>query len=189
TRVSYCATCDGAFYRDKEILTIGGGNTAVEDTIYLATRFTAKTTLIHRRLEFRAQKILVEELYETAKSKDIDIKLPYIPVEIVPSEDGTEIDHVKIQNVETKEIEQLKVDGVFMFVGMDPNTAFAKGAVDINEAGYIEADPITLRSSTPGIWVAGDCRTNAPLQLATACADGVTAAMNIKEYFRSPETW
>ena len=85
-KVSYCATCDGAFYRDKEVLAIGGGNTAVEDTIYLATRFTKKTTLIHRRREFRAQKVLVDELNAAAGQHNIDIKLPYVPVEIVPTE-------------------------------------------------------------------------------------------------------
>jgi len=210
TRVSYCATCDGAFYRDKHVLAIGGGNTALEDAVYLATRFTRKLTLIHRRREFRAQKILVEELYAAAKENDIDVKLPYVPVAFVPTDDkendidvklpyvpvafvptddGADIDHVKIRNVETDEIEELKVDGVFIFVGMDPNTAFARDAVQMDDAGNIAADPITMRTSTPGIWVAGDCRQNAPLQLATACADGVTAAMNVRDYLRNPDAW
>ena len=189
TRVSYCATCDGAFYRDKHVLAVGGGNTAVGDAVYLATRFTKKLTLIHRRTEFRAQKVLVEELYEAAKEKDIDVKLPYVLEAIVPNADGTEIDHAKIKNVETGEIEELKVDGVFIFVGMIPNTGWLRGAVEIDEAGYVAADPITMKTSTPGVFVAGDCRQDAPLQLATACSDGVTAAMQLKEYFRDPSTW
>jgi thioredoxin reductase (NADPH) len=189
TKVSYCATCDGAFYRDKHVLTVGGGNTAVEDTIYLANRFVRKTTMIHRRKEFRAQKVLVEELYETAKSKDIEIKLPYVLMEIVPNADRTEIDHVNIRNVETNTIEELKVDGVFVFVGMVPSTGWLRGVVAMNEAGYIAADAVTLRTSLPGVFVAGDCRQQSAMQLVTACADGVVAAMMLKHHFRDPAWW
>ncbi|MBT3279105.1 MAG: FAD-dependent oxidoreductase [Phycisphaerales bacterium] len=188
-KVSYCATCDGAFYRDKTVLTIGGGNTAVEDAIYLATRFAKKTTLIHRRREFRAQQILVNELYEKADEHGIDVKLPYVPVEIVATEDGSEIDHVKIRNVETDAIEEIKVDGVFVFVGMVPNTGFAQGLVEIDEHGYIPADPYTMKTTTPGVFIAGDCRQGAAMQLVTACADGATASMNLRDFFRDPTTW
>ena len=189
TRLSYCATCDGAFYRDKHVLAIGGGNTAVEDTVYLATRFVRKTTLIHRRREFRAQRILVEELYETAKDKDIDIKLPYVPERIVPSADGSEIDHVEIRNVESGQIESIQVDGVFVFVGMGPNTKWMAGSVEMNEGGYVACDPVTLKTTMPGVFVAGDCRQQAAMQLATACGDGVVAAMMLREYFRDPDQW
>ncbi|KKN84886.1 hypothetical protein LCGC14_0284110 [marine sediment metagenome] len=189
TRVSYCATCDGAFYRDKHVLVIGGGNTAVEDTIYLATRFTKKITMIHRRMEFRAQKVLVEELYETAKTHSIDIKLPYVLDAIVPNADKSDIDHVLLRNVETDQTEPLAVDGVFVFVGMVPNTGFLRGAVEMNEAGYIACDCTTLKTSMPGVFVAGDCRQRAAMQLATACADGVVAAMMLKDYFRDPSSW
>lgn len=188
-KVSYCATCDGAFYRDKHVMTIGGGNTAVEDTIYLATRFVRKTTMIHRRTEFRAQEILVEQLRATAGEKDIDIKLPYVAEEIVPSSDGAEIDHVRIRNVATGQTEQVKVDGVFIFAGMTPNTGWLKGTVQLNEAGYIACDCETLRTSMPGVFVAGDCRQGAAMQLATACGDGVLAAMGVKNYFQNPESW
>lgn len=189
TRVSYCATCDGAFYKDKEVLTIGGGNTAVEDTVYLATRFCKKTTMIHRRREFRAQKVLVEELYQAAKDHNIDVKLPYVPVEIVPSADGTQIDHVKIQNVETNAVEELRVDGVFIFAGMVPNTKWLGDFLPLDEHGYISADPVTMKTCVPGVWVAGDCRKNAAMQLATATGDGVVAAMGLREYFRDPSSW
>ena len=188
-KVSYCATCDGAFYRDKHVLTVGGGNTAVEDTLYLATRFTAKTTMIHRRTEFRAQAVLVEELHKRAGEHNIDIRLPYVLESIAATDDGTAIDHVVIRNTATDDRESLQVDGVFMFVGMNPNTAFLKGFVEINELGYIKCDPIFLRTSTPGVFVAGDCRTRAMMQLATATADGVTAAMLVKEYFRDSHWW
>jgi thioredoxin reductase (NADPH) len=188
-KVSYCATCDGAFYRDKHVLAVGGGNTAVGDTIYLANRFTRKITMIHRRKEFRAQKVLVEELQSTASRKDIQIKLPYVLEEIVGNPQNTEIDHVRIRNVETKEPEDLKVDGVFVFVGMIPNTQFLRGAVKMNEAGYVACDCTTLKTSMPGVFVAGDCRQQAAMQLATACGDGVLAAMELKEYFKEPGSW
>jgi len=188
-RVSYCATCDGAFYTDKYVLTVGGGNTAVEDTVYLATRFTRKITLIHRRMEFRAQQVLVEELYETAKEKEIDVKLPYVLERIVGNDSGEELDHVEIRNVETGAIENLVVDGVFIFAGMIPNTEWLRGLVDVDEAGYVACDPVTLKTSMPGVFVAGDCRQQAAMQLATACADGVVAAMMLKDYFRDPGTW
>jgi thioredoxin reductase (NADPH) len=189
TRVSYCATCDGAFYRDKHVLTVGGGNTAVEDTVYLATRFARKVTMLHRRKEFRAQEVLVEELKREAEGGKIDIRLPYVLEEIAPSSDGTDIDHVRIRNVETDQSEDIKVDGVFLFVGMVPNTKWLAGVVEMNDAGYIAADPVTMRTSMPGVFVAGDCRQQAAMQLATACADGVVAAMMLKQHFRDPESW
>ncbi len=189
TRVSYCATCDGAFYRDKHILAVGGGNTAAEDTVYLASRFCKKVTLIHRRKEFRAQAVLVEELMEAAGKFDIDIKLPYVLEQIVANDETTEVKHVVLRNVETDQTEQIEVDGVFIFVGMDPNTEFLRESLEMDQTGYIACDPVTLRTSLKGVWVAGDCRQRAPLQLATACGDGVTAAMDLKKYFRDPTQW
>jgi thioredoxin reductase (NADPH) len=188
-KVSYCATCDGAFFRDKHVLTVGGGNTAVEDTIYLVNRFVRKATMIHRRTEFRAQKVLVEELFEAGKKKELDIKLPYVLEEIVPTADAAAIDHVLLCNVDSGQTERLKVDGVFVFVGMVPNTRFLKGVVRMNEHGYVACDPTTLKTSMPGVFVAGDCRQQAAMQLATACGDGVVAAMMLKEYFRNPSSW
>lgn len=189
TKVSYCATCDGAFYKDKHVLCVGGGNTAVEDTIYLAKRFARKTTLIHRRKEFRAQKVLVDELYSAAEDEDIDIKLPYVLDRIVGNEDNTDIDHVVIRNVETDETEKLEVDGVFVFVGMVPNTGFLRGVVEMDDNGYIYCDCTTMKTSLPGIFVAGDCRRQAAMQLVTACADGVVAALELGNYFRDPSSW
>ncbi len=188
-KVSYCATCDGAFYRDKEVLCIGGGNTAVEDAVYLASRFAAKTTLIHRRREFRAQQVLVKELHAAAKEHNIDILLPFVPVEIVPSNDGAAIDHVKIRNVETDEVQQLRVDGVFVFAGMVPNTQCLADIIKLDEAGYIPADASTMKTPTRGIFVAGDCRAGASMQLATACSDGIVAAMGLRDFLRDQTSW
>ncbi len=189
-KVSYCATCDGAFYRGKDVITVGGGNTAVEDTIYLATRFTRHITMIHRRKEFRAQKVLVDELnHLAAEKKSVDIKLPYVIDAIVPTADEQQIDHVRLMDLETGQTQQIKVDGVFIFVGMVPNTGFLKSLVPMDDAGFIACDPVTLKTDVPGVFVAGDCRQRAAMQLATASADGVIAAMALKEFFRNPTKW
>jgi len=188
-RVSYCATCDGPFYRDKEVLVVGGGNTAVQDAAYLAKQFTRKLTIVHRRREFRADKVIVEELYAAAKEKDVDIKLPYVITEIVGSDDKTKIDHVTIRNVETGETEAMRPDGVFVLVGTVPDSHFLRGTVDMDDAGYIACDPRRLTTAMRGVFVAGDCRQDAPMQLVTACADGALTAMMVKEYFREPSAW
>ncbi|HAU38506.1 MAG TPA: thioredoxin-disulfide reductase [Phycisphaerales bacterium] len=188
-KVSYCATCDGAFYRDKHVLTVGGGNTAVEDTLYLAKNFVAKATLVHRRNEFRAQKVLVEELRRQADGGKVEIQTPCVLERIVPTADKSAIDHVVLKNVETGAVEQRKVDGVFIFVGMVPTTGWLKDTLKCNEHGYIAADCVTMKTALPGVFVAGDCRQQAAMQLATACADGVVAAMMLKDYFRDPASW
>ena len=108
---------------------------------------------------------------------------------IVPAAGGQEIDHVVIRNVKTSQREELAVDGVFIFVGMVPNTKWLAGAVELTEEGYIKCDCQTLRTSMPGVFVAGDCRAGAAMQLVTACADGVVAAMGLKQYFRNPAAW
>jgi thioredoxin reductase (NADPH) len=189
TRVSYCATCDGAFYRDKHVLCVGGGNTAVEDTIYLARRFTRAITLVHRRREFRAQKVLVDELHGLSREKNINILTPFVIEEIVPTHDRREIDHVRVRDVETNRVQRVQVDGVFVFVGMVPNTGFLRGSVNVNEQGFIICDCSTLKTSMPGVFVAGDCRWRAAMQLSTAVGDGVVAALMLKDYFRDPNTW
>ncbi len=188
-RVSYCAVCDGAFYRDKDVLVVGGGNTAVEDAVFLASRFARRLTLIHRRREFRAERILVEELYETAGSRALDVKLPYVLKEIAADDAGAAIDHVVLENVETGETESLAVDGVFILVGTVPNTEFLRGTVAMDDRGRILSDPQTLQTSVPGVFVAGDCRTGATMQLVTACADGTVAALRAKDYLRNPQAW
>ena len=188
-KVSYCATCDGAFFRDKHVLAVGGGNTAVEDAVYLATRFAKKTTVIHRREEFRAQKVIVEALYAAAKSHDVDIKLPFVLDAIVPSADKAAIDHALIRNVNTGSTEKLAVDGVFIFVGMNPNTGWLKGLLPVDENGYVPADPRTMKTAVPGVFIVGDCRQGADMQLVAACADGVAAALQLKAFFRESASW
>ncbi len=183
--VSYCGTCDAPFFRDREVLAIGGGNVAVEDTIHLS-RFCKKVTLVHRRDEFRAEKVLVEDLLREAKKGVIDIRYDTICTSINGSD---KVESATLKNVKTSKVEELSCDGVFIFVGMNPNTGFLKGSVALNEHGYIRCDPAYLRTSIPGVFVAGDCREGAAMQLATAIGDGVACAMFMKEYLRDKSWW
>ena len=183
--VSYCGTCDAAFFRDREVVAIGGGNVAVEDTIHLS-RYCSKVTMVHRRDEFRAEKILVEELLDVVKTGKIDIKYDTVCT-VVNGKD--KVESAKLQNVKTGESWDQSCDGVFVFVGMIPNTSFLKGVVDLDEYGFVKCDTTYFRTNVPGIFVAGDCRINAAMQLATAVGDAVAAAVFMKEYLRDPNWW
>ncbi len=186
TGVSYCGTCDAPFFRDKHVVAIGGGNVAVEDAMHLA-KYCSKVTLVHRRNEFRATKVLVEELLQEVKEKGIiEIRYDTIPVTINGND---KVESITLKNVKTSQTYDLPCDGVFIFVGMDPNTAFLKGIIELDERGFIKCDPGYLRTNIPGVFTAGDCRTGAAMQLATAIGDGVTAAMFMKEYLRDPNWW
>lgn len=185
--VSYCGTCDAPFFRDKEVVSIGGGNTAVEETLHL-TKYASKVTMLHRRDEFRAAKILVEELQAKVQESDSNLVVMYDSVCTAIEGDG-KCQSAKVKNVKTGEIEDVPCDGVFIFVGMVPNTDFLKDSIQLTDSGFIKCDPARLRTSMPGVFVAGDCRTGADMQLITAVSDGVSAAMALKEYYRDPDWW
>ncbi len=185
--VSYCGTCDAPFFKGKKVLAVGGGNTAVEETLHLA-KFVDQVTLVHRRDEFRATKVLAEEIVEKSNAPDSNIELMYDTVLTAIEGDG-KVQSVTLKNVKTDAEQDLAVDGVFIFVGMVPNTDFLKGFVELTEHGFIKCDCAYLRTSVPGVFVAGDCRIGAAMQLATAVGDGVLAAMMLKQYFRDPNWW
>ncbi|MHC4241102.1 MAG: NAD(P)/FAD-dependent oxidoreductase [Planctomycetota bacterium] len=185
--VSYCGTCDAPFFRGKEVVAVGGGNTAVEETLHL-TRFAEKVTMIHRRDKFRAARILVEELQVKANEPDSNLIIKYDTVATAIQGDG-KAQSIKLKNVKTNTEEDYPCDGVFIFIGMVPNTGFLKGSVELTEHGFIKCDCAYLRTSVPGVFVAGDCRIGAAMQLATAVGDGVVAAMMTKQYFRDPKWW
>lgn len=185
--VSYCGTCDAPFFKGKKVVAIGGGNTALEEALHVA-KFAAELTLVHRRQEFRATKVLVEELMQKVNGKDANIKLKLDSV--ITAIGGTgKVEKVTLKNVKTNSTEQLPCDGVFIFVGMVPNTSFLKDFVDLTEAGFVKCDVGFLRTKIPGVFVAGDCRIGAAMQLATAIGDGVNAAMMTKQYLRDPDWW
>jgi thioredoxin reductase (NADPH) len=187
TGVSYCGTCDAPFFRDKEVVAVGGGNTALEEAMHLA-KYASKVTLIHRRDEFRADKVLVEELLEKVAEPDSHITVKYSTVATAINGEG-KVQSIRLKNVKTDEEEDYACDGVFIFVGMVPNTDFLKGFVELTDSGFIKCDCAYLRTSVPGVFVAGDCRVGAAMQLATAVGDGVNAALMVEQYFRDPAWW
>ena len=173
--VSYCATCDGAFFKEKQVAVVGGGDVALEDAIYLS-RFCTKVYLIHRRDEFRGAKVLQDQV----KSTD-NIEIIYDTV--VNSINGTQsVESITVQNTKTDASSELKVDGIFIAVGTVPNTQILSGLVQMDDKGYVVADE-TCKTSWPGVFVAGDVRTKPLRQVLTATADGANAITSIQKYF------
>lgn len=167
--VSYCATCDGAFFKGLRVAVVGGGDTAFEDALYLAD-LAAEVYLIHRRETFRAQRYLIEK---AEKKENIHFIRQAVPLEIGG---GMDLEYIILQNVQTGERQKLAVEGVFVAVGQQPDTALVQGKVDLDAAGYIEADENT-GTNIPGVFAAGDVRKKALRQVVTAAADGAVAAM------------
>jgi len=172
--ISFCATCDGAFFRDKQILVVGGGDTAVEEALFL-TKFGRKVTIVHRRDRLRAAKILQERALEHEK---INFVLDSIVEEITGS---AFVDGAIIKNVKTGKEQKLECEGIFMFVGWTPNTDFLKDLVKLNENGGIITD-VEMKTSERGIFAAGDCRKKLLRQVVTACGDGALAAYSAGQY-------
>ena len=171
--VSSCATCDGAFFQDGTVAVVGGGNVAVEDAILLS-RTCKKVYLVHRRDELRADKVLQDKLFKCA---NVEMVWDSVPTVI----EGTDkVEDIKVHNVKTDEEKTIAVDGVFIAVGILPNTEKFKGLVDLDESGYIIAgeDGVT---STPGIFAAGDIRTKNLRQVVTAVADGANAVISAEK--------
>jgi thioredoxin reductase (NADPH) len=172
--VSYCATCDGALYRGETIAVIGGGDTALTDTLFLC-RFAEKIHLIHRRDAFRGEKILQEQVKAQEK---VEIHWDTV-VHAIQGQEAVEA--LELRNVKTGEVSLLPVAGVFIFVGVTPNTAWLKGRVAMDEWGFIFTDP-EMATSIPGIFAAGDVRSKLLRQISTAVGDGATAAFAAEHY-------
>ena len=172
--VSYCATCDGAFFRNKDVVVVGGGDVALGDALYLS-KICGRVYLVHRRDGFRAAKVLQERVEQ---AENIEF-LPFFEVSKING-DGMVNSVTLIQN-QTQEEKELEVSGIFIAVGMEPETAFAKGVVDMDKAGYIVADETGV-TSEKGIFVAGDVRTKVLRQVATAVADGANAITSIEQF-------
>ncbi len=173
--VSYCGTCDGAFFRDREIAVIGGGDTALEEAVFL-TKFASKVTLIHRRDAFRGAKILQDRV----KAND---KIEILYSETVERILGnSKVEEVELKNVKSGEVHRLKVDGVFVFVGTSPNTDFLKDSdVTLDERGQVKANSM-LETTMDGVFVAGDARQTTLRQVSTAVGDAALATINASKY-------
>lgn len=180
--VHYCATCDGAFYRDKRLVVVGGGNSAVQEAMFL-TRFASHIDMLVRS-DFRASDVLVKELTEKHADK-ITIHKQTTTDEIVGEEkDGIKKVTKVIGAHDGKKVE-FETDGVFVFVGLQPNTGFlAESDIELDEIGLVKSDD-TLQTAIPGVFVAGDCRSGATMQIATAVGEGATAALRIREYLEN----
>ena len=173
--VSYCAVCDGAFFKGEVLAVVGGGDAAVEEADYL-TRYASKVYIVHRRDRFRASKILQQRAFANPK---IEVIWNKRVVEIAGTERGT--DHLELEDSLTAERTQLKVGGVFIFVGFKPNTGIVEGHVNHDAGGYFVTDE-RMMTSIPGLFAAGDVRSQLTRQVTTAVGDGTTAAIAVEKY-------
>jgi thioredoxin reductase (NADPH) len=177
--VSYCATCDGAFFKEKDVIVVGGGDSALQEGIFL-TRFANKVTIVHRRDKLRASPILQDRARGNEK---IDFVWDTVPTSIIGEK---KVEALKLKNVKTEEEVTQNIDGVFIFVGHGPSSSFFKGFIDLDEHGYAVAGD-DYKSSRKGVFVAGEIRQGAVRQLVSACGEGCGAALAAQHYLENIE--
>lgn len=176
--VSACATCDGFFYRNKDVVVVGGGNTAVEEALYL-TNHASQVTIVHRRDHFRAERILQERLFKHPKIKVVwDSAVD----EICGTENPNKVTHVRLKNVRTGALTDLPTDGVFVAIGHAPATELVKGQVKLKPSGYVEVAPNSTATSVPGLFAAGDVADETYRQAVTAAGLGCMAALEAERF-------
>ncbi|MEX0752013.1 MAG: thioredoxin-disulfide reductase [Xanthobacteraceae bacterium] len=176
--VSACATCDGFFYRNKEVVVIGGGNTAVEEALFL-TNFASKVTVVHRRDSFRAEKILQDRLAKNAK---IDVIWDTVLEDVAGGENPLKVTGVKLRHVKTGAITEKKVDGVFIAIGHSPATELVAGQLKLKPSGYVETAPFSTATSVSGVFAAGDVTDDIYRQAVTAAGQGCMAAIETEKF-------
>lgn len=173
--VSCCATCDGPLYRDKRVVVVGGGDTAVQEAHFL-TRFVRKLFLVHRRDRLRANQTLQEQLL--ADGDKVELVWNAVPTEIQGKD---RVEAVAVKNVKDESTRNIPCDGVFIFIGFTPNSDFLRGTVEMDEQGYVLTDE-QMASSAPGVFACGDVRKNSPRQIVVACGEGAAAAIAAQHY-------
>ena len=176
--VSACATCDGFFYRNKEVLVIGGGNTAVEEALFL-TNFANKVTVVHRRDSFRAERILQERLYRNPK---ISVLWNTVLADVVGDENPLKVKAAMLRDIKTDETIERPVDGIFIAIGHSPATALVAGQVEMKPSGYIKTAPHSTATSVPGLFAAGDVADEVYRQAVTAAGLGCMAALEAEKF-------
>jgi len=181
--VSACATCDGFFYRGREVAVVGGGNTAVEEALYLAN-FVAKVTLIHRRDSLRAENIMQKRLFAHPK---INVIWDTVIDDIEGTQNPPGVNALRLRNVNTGAVSQLPVHGVFIAIGHTPSTELFQGKVDIDSSGYIQTKPGSTRTNVPGVFAAGDVQDSVYRQAVTAAGTGCMAALDAQHYLAGIE--
>jgi thioredoxin reductase (NADPH) len=180
--VSYCAVCDAAFFKDREVVVVGGGDSAMEEATFLA-KFATKVTVVHRRSSFRASPIMVDR----ARASDrIDFMLDSVVEEVLGTENGS-VTGVRIRNVATGDETMLEADGLFVAIGHDPNTALFRGQLDMDEAGYIVTKGKTTETNVPGVFAAGDVQDHVYRQAVTAAGSGTMAALDAERWLAARE--
>ena len=182
--VSACATCDGFFYREKEVAVVGGGNTAVEEALYL-TNHATKVTLIHRRDSLRSEKILADRLMA---HDQIEVIWDTVVEEVVGDDDPLGVTGLKLRNVKTDTVSDLPVHGLFIAIGHDPATKLFKGKVDMDDEGYITTAPDSTRTSVEGVFAAGDVQDKTYRQAVTAAGTGCMAALEAEKFIAELES-
>jgi thioredoxin reductase (NADPH) len=177
--VSYCATCDAAFFKDRETIIVGGGDSAMEEAIFLA-KFSSKVTIVHRRDEFRASKIMLER---ARSMENIEWLTPYVVEEFLPGDDGA-LDRALVRNVETGETRELPMNGAFIAIGHEPQSEIVQGIVATDENGYVITEGKSTRTSMPGFFAAGDLVDHTYRQAVTAAGTGCMAALDAEWFLR-----
>ncbi|HBM89710.1 MAG: thioredoxin-disulfide reductase [Parvibaculaceae bacterium] len=182
--VSACATCDGFFYRGKEVIVVGGGNTAVEEALFL-TNFASKVTVVHRRNEFRCEKILADRL---SKNDKIEVVWDTVVDEIVGDTDPLGVTGAKVRNIKTGEESTINADGVFIAIGHAPSTELFVDQLDTKQGGYLITAPDSTATSIPGVYAAGDVTDDIYRQAVTAAGMGCMAALEAEKYLAAKES-
>lgn len=181
--VSACATCDGFFFRNKPVVVIGGGNTAVEEALYLS-KICQQVKLIHRRDSLRAEKILQDRLFKTA---NIDVIWDHNVVEVLGTDEPKTVNGVVIEHAKSGEKQELAVDGVFVAIGHDPATALFKGQIEMDDNGYIITKPDSTATNIPGVFAAGDVQDHIFRQAVTAAGTGCMAALEAERFLAAQD--
>ena len=181
--VSACATCDGFFYRNKEVVVIGGGNTAVEEALFL-TNFASKVTVVHRRDAFRSEKILQDRLFKNPK---IEVIWDTVLEDVLGSEEPLKVNKVKLKNVKTGAVTERAIDGVFIAIGHSPSSELFAGQVQMKPSGYIVTTGHSTATSVPGVFAAGDVTDDIYRQAVTAAGQGCMAALEAEKFLAAHE--
>ncbi len=181
--VSYCATCDAAFFRDAQTIIVGGGDSAMEEAIFLS-KFASKVTVVHRRAEFRASKIMLDR---ARAQENIELLTPYTVESFEPGESGA-LSVAKLLNTETGERREIPITGAFIAIGHEPQSALVEGQIALDEDGYVKVDGRSTRTNKPGVFAAGDLVDHTYRQAITAAGSGCQAALDAEWYLRdTPE--